>query len=174
MHFSVWHYLIKSEWANQQGRYCVLLTPDNNHAQGIKTLEAAELIRRDERSSTLYPIYVVDRNLMSDDFEDELRLRFGKTFDDLALLWRRALAVIYRYNQFNSKRTVSAKQASFAIWAAEENDQANIRGFDHFYRNIRRVFNQLESAGFIEKEAGSKSNGYVLSTGLVNTQRALF
>ena len=171
---AVLSYLIKSEWANQQGRYCVLLTPDNNHEQGIRALETAELIRRDERSSTLYPIYIVDRNLISDDFEAELRLRFGKTFDDLSLLWRRALVVIYRYNQFNSKRTVSAKQASFAIWATEENDQANIRGFDHFYRSVRRVFNQLESAGFIEKEAGSKSSGYVLSSGLVNTQPALF
>jgi len=167
-------YLIKSEWANLEGKYCVLLTPDNNHAQAIKTLEAAGLISRDPRSTDLYPIYVADRNLMSDNFEVELRQRFGSSIDELALLWRKALAVVYRYNHFSSRRTVSAKQASFALWASEGHDQNDIRAFDHFNRNIRRVFNHLENQGFIEREAGSGSRGYVLSPNLRNTQKALF
>ena len=171
---SVLAYLIKSEWANLEGKYCVLLTPDNNHAQAIKTLEAAGLIARDPRSTDLYPIYVADRSLMSDNFETELRQRFGSSIDELALLWRKALAVVYRYNHFSSRRTVSAKQASFALWASEGHDQNDIRAFDSFNRNIRRVFNHLENQGFIEREAGSGSRGYVLSPSLRNTQKALF
>lgn len=166
-------YLIKSEWANMEGKYCVLLTSDNNHAQAIKVLEAAGLIERDNRSTELYPVYVADRNLLSDNFETELREIFGNALDDLALLWRKVLAVIYRYNHFSSRRTISAKQASFALWAAEGQDQGDIRSFDSFNRNIRRIFNQLESMGFIERETES-ARGYVLSSNLRNTQRTLF
>jgi DNA-binding MarR family transcriptional regulator len=166
-------YLIKSEWANMEGKYCVLLTPDNNHAQAIKTLENAGLIRRDARSPDLYPIYVADRNLLSDNFEAELRQIFGNALDDVALLWRKVLAVIYRYSHFSSRRTVSAKQASFALWASEGHDQSDIRAFDSFNRNVRRVFNQLEQMGFIQRE-DEMASGYVLSPNLKNTQKTLF
>nr|MBA2680006.1 putative DNA binding domain-containing protein [Ktedonobacteraceae bacterium] len=171
---SVLAYLIKSEWANLEGRYCVLLTPDNNHAQAIKVLESVGLILRDSRSTDLYPVYTVDRNLLTDNFELELRQRFGAAIDDLALLWRKVLAVIYRYNNFSSKRVISAKQASFALWASEGHDQTDIRAFDHFNRNIRRVFNHLEEQGFIEREPGSGGKGYVLTSNLKGTQRGLF
>jgi predicted HTH transcriptional regulator len=166
-------YLIKSEWANMEGKYCILLTSDNNHAQAIKTLEAARLIQRDDRSSDLYPVYVADRNLLSDNFEDELRHILGSAFDELALLWRKVLAVIYRYNNFSSRRTVSAKQASFALWASEGHDQGDIKSFDLFYRSIRRIFNQLESAGLVQK-TDDKTKGYILSSDLNDTQGALF
>lgn len=167
-------YLIKSEWANSEGKYCVLLTPDNNHAQAIKILEETGLISRDPRSSELYPVYVADRKLITSDFETELRERFGNTFDEAPLMWRRVLTVIYRYNHFNSKRTVSAKQASFALWAGDDNDQSNIHAFDLFYRNIRRTFNQLEKQGFIERESKEGSKGYMLAATLKNTQKSLF
>lgn len=167
-------YLIKSEWANSEGKYCVLLTPDNNHAQAIKILEETGLISRDPRSSELYPVYVADRKLITSDFETELRERFGNTFDEAPLVWRRVLTVIYRYNHFNSKRTVSAKQASFALWATDDNDQSDIHAFDLFYRNIRRVFNQLEKQGFIEREAKDGTKGYMLAASLKNTQKSLF
>ncbi|MDI1273785.1 ATP-binding protein [Polaromonas sp.] len=169
-------YLIKSEWANSEGRFCVLLTPDNNHAQAIKVLERAGLISRDSRSTDLYPVYTADRNLHAETFEDELRSRFGNAIDDLPLLWRKVIAVIYRYNSFSSKNVVSAKQASFGLWAAEDGDQSDIRAFDLFYRKIRRVFNQLEEQGFIVREQirGSKGFGYVLASSLRGTQKALF
>lgn len=167
-------YLIKSEWANSEGKYCVLLTPDNNHSQAIKILEETGLISRDSRSSELYPVYVADRKLITSDFETELRERFGNTFDEAPLMWRRVLTVIYRYNHFNSKRTVSAKQASFALWASDDNDQSNIHAFDLFYRNIRRVFNQLEKQGFIERDSKDGSKGYMLAASQKNTQKSLF
>lgn len=168
-------YLIKSEWANQEGKYCILLTPDNNHALAIKTLEAAGLIERDARSSDLYPIYVADRTLMTDDFEDQLRQRFGQAFDGLSLRGRRILAVIYRYNHFSSRRTVNAKQASVALWALEAQDQTDVRAYDQFTRSMRKVFNQLEKSGFIERdESHANKKGYVLSSGQIHTQRELF
>jgi ATP-dependent DNA helicase RecG len=167
-------YLIKSEWANSEGKYSILLTPDNNHAQAIKSLEAAGLIARDDRSPDLYPIYVADRKLLSNDFSAELRELFGNAFDELPLASRQVMAVIYRYNHFNSKRAVSAKQASFSLWASEKGNPADIKAFDLFYRSIRRVFNQLESQGFIERDSTPGVKGYVLAKSLKNTQPTLF
>lgn len=169
-------YLIKSEWANSEGRFCVLLTPDNNHAQAIKVLEGAELISRDSRSTDLYPVYTADRNLHAENFGEELRARFGSAIDDLPLLWRKVIAVIYRYNSFSSKSVVSAKQASFGLWASDNMDQSDIRAFDLFYRKVRNIFNQLEAQGFIVREPlrGGKGFGYILSSAVRETQKNLF
>ncbi|MEO7955041.1 MAG: ATP-binding protein [Polaromonas sp.] len=169
-------YLIKSEWANSEGRFCVLLTPDNNHAQAIKVLEGAGLIFRDIRSTDLYPVYTVDRNLHAENFEEELRARFGSAIDDLPLLWRKVIAVIYRYNSFSSKSVVSAKQASFGLWASDNMDQSDIRAFDLFYRKVRNIFNQLEAQGFIVREPlrSGKGSGFVLASAVRGIQKNLF
>ncbi len=167
-------YLIKSEWANAEGKYSILLTADNNHAQSIRSLEAAGLITRDVRSPDIYPIYTADRKLLSNDFSVELRDRFGGAFDEVPLTSRQVLAVVYRYNHFNSKRMVSAKQASFSLWASEKGNLADIKAFDTFYRRIRHVFNQLEGQGFIEREVASSAKGYILSKSQKNMQKELF
>ena len=169
-------YFIKSEWANSEGRFCVLLTPDNNHAQAIKVLERSGLIFRDNRSPDLYPIYLADHNLHSENFEEELREQFGNAIDDLTLLGRKVIAVIYRYNNFSSKNVVSAKQASFALWASDNMDQSDIRAFDLFYRKIRNIFNQLEAQGFIVREPlqDGKRFGFILSSAVRGTQKHLF
>jgi len=170
-------YLIKSEWANQEGKYTILLTPDNNHAQALKILESSGLISRDSISTDFYPVYLVDRNLLSDNFEIELRERFGEEFDNLPILWRRVLAVIYRYNHFSSKQAINAKQASLALWQTEapNKDVSDVRAFDNFSRNIRAVFNKLEERGFVEKDSSARSKGYLLTKSFKrNIQTSLF
>ncbi len=46
-------YLIKSEWANEQLRYTILLTPDNNHFSELIGLEKAGLIAKPPQGQTL-------------------------------------------------------------------------------------------------------------------------
>lgn len=169
-------YLIKSEWANSEGRFCVLLTPDNNHAQAIKLLERAGLISRDARSTDLYPVYTADRNLHTENFEKELHARFGSAIDDLPLLSRKVIAVIYRYNTFSTTSVVSAKQASHSLWTSDNMDQSDITAFDLFYRKIRTVFNKLQAQGFIVREPlrSGKGFGFVLSSDVRGTQKILF
>ena len=48
-------YLIKSEWANEQLRYTILLTPDNNHYAVLGGLEKAGLIAKHAISTAAYP-----------------------------------------------------------------------------------------------------------------------
>lgn len=70
-------YLIKSEWANEQLGYTILLTPDNNHYVVLRGLEQASLISRHPMSSAAYPIYIVDRVLVQRTYTRELRKLFG-------------------------------------------------------------------------------------------------
>lgn len=167
-------YMIKSEWANLEGKYCVLLTQDNNHVEAIKILVSSGLLTRDERSPHPYLIYRVDRNLIEEKFETELQELFGAELEQLPLLWRRVLTVAYRYNNFSSKKALSARQAAVSLWASEKMDNTGINEFDGFNRKIRIIFNKLEEQGYLERDNSSAKKGYVLARSLKNTQKPLF
>lgn len=152
-------YLIKSEWANAQIRYTVLLTPDNNHFNELLSLEQAGLISKHLASQASNPIYIADRELVRNDYIRELRLLFGINFDALNPLFKRILGVVYRYNHFSKVRVVSAKQASFMLWY-DQGGRENIKAFDAFYRRVRSAFNLLKKDGFVENQL---PRGYVLS-----------
>jgi ATP-dependent DNA helicase RecG len=77
-------YLMKSEWANRDLCYTIILTPDNNHFSQLQLLDDAALISRHSESPPLHPIYVVDRILMRSDYTAELRKLYGPmAFDPL-------------------------------------------------------------------------------------------
>jgi ATP-dependent DNA helicase RecG len=153
-------YLIKSEWANAQVRYTILLSPDNNHFNELDTLEQAGLIAKHLASSGMYPIYLADRALVRKDYILELRQQFGLKFDGLDELHKQVLSVVYRYNHFSKKRLVSAKVASFSLWYERGGASGDIEQFDAFYRKVRYVFNRLAKDEFVEKQPGTR--GYVL------------
>ena len=153
-------YLIKSEWANEQLGYTILLTPDNNHFAALGILEKAGLIGKHALSTAAYPIYVADRVLVQGSYVRELRAVFGGAFDDLDETAKAALGVVYRHNHFCRANSVSAKQAAFALWYERSGPAGDIKQFDTFYRKVRNTFNKVQKAGFIEKVDGTR--GYVL------------
>jgi predicted HTH transcriptional regulator len=153
-------YLIKSEWANEQLGYTILLTPDNNHFAALGILEKAGLIGKHALSTAAYPIYVADRVLVQRSYVRELRAVFGGAFDDLDETAKAALGVVYRHNHFCRAKSVSAKQAAFALWYERSGPAGDIKQFDTFYRKVRSTFNKVQKAGFIEKVDGTR--GYVL------------
>ncbi len=153
-------YLIKSEWANAQLRYTILLTPDNNHFNELVALERYGLIAKHQASLPIYPIYVADRVLVRKDYVVELRQQFGLMFDALDELHKQVLSVVYRYNNYSRKRLVSAKVASFSLWHERVGSSGDIEQFDAFYRKVRYVFNRLQKDGFVEKPEGTR--GYML------------
>ncbi len=152
-------YLLKSEWANARLNYTIALTPDNNHFNELLLLERATLIEKHSSSAALHPIYIPDRALVKNDYTAELRGIFGAGFDSLATLQKEILSIVYRYNNYSKVKRVSAKQASFALWATQER-QDDIRAFDAFYRRVRNAFNKLEKGGFVQRQEGTR--GYVL------------
>jgi ATP-dependent DNA helicase RecG len=104
-------YLIKSEWANAQLGYTILLTPDNNHYAALDALERANLIAKHALSTATYPIYVADRVLVQRGYLTELRAMFGAGFDALDATSKDTLGVIYRFNRFFQNK-ISKCQAS--------------------------------------------------------------
>lgn len=153
-------YLIKSEWANEQLGYTILLTPDNNHFTALRSLEKANLISKHGLSTAAYPIYIADRVLVTQEYREELRAAFGTGFDLLDATAKQVLGVVYRHNHFSKQKVVSAKQASFALWYERGGPEGDIQQFDKFYRKIRSTFNKIEEAGFVRKVEGTR--GYVL------------
>ncbi len=153
-------YLIKSEWANEQLGYTILLTPDNNHFAALGILEKAGLISKHALSTAAYPIYVADRVLVQTSYVKALRAVFGEAFDGLDETAKGALGVVYRHNHFCKNKPVSAKQAAFALWYERSGPEGDIKQFDIFYRKIRNTFNKIEKACLVSKVAGTR--GYVL------------
>jgi ATP-dependent DNA helicase RecG len=161
-------YLIKSEWANRLQRHTILLTTDNNHSQEIAGLEKAGLIRRHEMGSSIYPVFVVDRVLAEADYLSSLREMFGFLFDALEAFHKKILDVVWRYVHYSKQKYVSAKQAAFALWYDQFEQRDDIAAFDSFYRKVRRTFNSLETAGFVQRivektKAGTRTKGYQLN-----------
>lgn len=154
-------YLIKSEWANENLRHTILLTPDNNHSEELVVLERAGLIFKHPESAPLYPLYAADRELLKRGYVDELRAMFGLTFDSLDAFAKRILGVVYRFNNFTKFRAVSAKQTSFYLWAQDGKSEDDIKAFDTFYRKVRNYFNKLQKAEFIIKQTDVR--GYILN-----------
>lgn len=161
-------YLIKSEWANEQLGYTILLTPDNNHFAALSGLEKAGLIQRHALSTAAYPIYLADRPLVQRTYVKELRALFGEAYESMEETARNALGVVYRHNRFCKTKVVSAKQAAFALWYERPAPSGDIKEFDTFYRKVRNIFNKLQKAGFVEKEASTR--GYVLREDFLGTR----
>jgi hypothetical protein len=155
-------YLMKSEWANEQLGYTILLTPDNNHFAALVGLEKAGLLTKHALSTAAYPVYLADRVLVTREYVRELRALFGEGFDALDLTAKQVLGVIYRHNHYCKTQPVSAKQASFALWYDRGGQEGDIKAFDTFYRKVRNTINKIEKAEFVEKVAGTR--GYVLRT----------
>lgn len=153
-------YLIKSEWANEQLRYTILLTPDNNHFVALAGLEKAGLLSKHPLSTASYPIYIADRVLVQRSYVSELRAVFGTGFDGLDETSKAALGVVYRHNHYSQEKQVSAKQTAFSLWYERNGPEGDIKQFDVFYRKVRNTFNKIEKSGFVSKVPGTK--GYVL------------
>ena len=154
-------YLIKSEWANRQERHTILLTPDNNHYSEIRTLEQAGLIEKHPESPSLYPIFIVNRELIKERYIDELREMFGEAYDLLNEISKDCLNVVYRHQYFSRMSSVNAKQACRFLWASEGRSDDDIRDFDNFARKIRLVFNRLTANDMLIRKPGI--SGYYLN-----------
>ncbi|MDB5352512.1 MAG: putative transcriptional regulator, contains domain [Planctomycetota bacterium] len=158
-------YLIKSQWDNERYRYTILLSPDNNHSEELRRLSLAGLIR-ELQCEALSPVFVVDATLTEVDHTPSLRQVFGRGFDDLGEDARKSLAVVYRHNQYgeNRDRYPSAKDVSFALWYEQErSSHDDIRKFDAFYRQVRKLFEKLRKDGFVENRGSDKFPKYELN-----------
>ncbi|HOZ29411.1 MAG TPA: putative DNA binding domain-containing protein [Bacteroidales bacterium] len=149
-------YLYKSEKANSEYKHTIMLTPDNNHFNAIARLTKRNLIYKHPESPELYPVYIVNRQFMKEDYLSELRENFGSAFDALPQEFKNVLTEIYKYNNYNKKVTISANQTSYNLYLSRNKVVTNLRELDGFKRKVRNIFNKLEAGGFIYKKDKKK------------------
>ena len=142
-------YFYKSEKENLLYRHTILLTPDNNHFNAITRLEQSGLIYKHEESPDLYPVFLLNRELMRDNYVIELRDVFGGDFDSLSELSKQTLSLIYQINNYSKSKSVSATQAGRLLYYKLSLPLNDIREFDNFKRKIYGIFKKLVSNHFL-------------------------
>jgi predicted HTH transcriptional regulator len=129
-------YLLKSEQANQLGRYTLALTPSNNHFGAIAHLKSTGLIVLHPSSDRFKEVYVVCRDLANDDLQDELRALFGPDFDHLDILFQQTLNMVALSEKLSRSGGLNAKEVT-RLLKTRLTEEYRKRGEDEFYRAIR-------------------------------------
>ena len=153
-------YLYKSEIANENYHYTILLTPDNNHFDAIKSLEKYGLIYKHPETNTINPVFIINRELMKDNFNSELIEIYGEVYKELNKDYKECLKIIYKINKYSRKKVQTASQISNILYINEYHKNLDFQNFENFKRRIRLILNKLEKGNFIIKE----NNTYVINT----------
>jgi ATP-dependent DNA helicase RecG len=129
-------YLLKSERLNRAGLYTLALTPGNNHFGAISTLKTWGLVDLHPASDRFHEVYVVCRQLATDDHLNEVRHLFGSDFDRLDSIAQETLNMILVAEKYSKEGGLNAKQVSrllkHRLW-----EEYQGRGEDEFYRAVR-------------------------------------
>jgi predicted HTH transcriptional regulator len=165
-------YFYKCEKHNRLDRYTILLTSDNNHKGTIANLEDKGLLFKHPESPQIYPIYLVDRVLMKNNYLSELKEIFGDDFNDLKTEYRQVLEAIYLYKTYaNPSEVVSANSIGHFLYIKENPIVSNLKEYENFKRKIRNIFNKLEKGDFIiRKDDATKKPDFLLNKGFGRQQ----
>lgn len=145
-------YLYKSELENQNLHYTILLTPDNDHFEVLKSLESQKIIFKHPLGGNLHPIYILNRELMRTTYNAELRQIFGGNYDLLSTLQKDILRVIYQSNKYSSARTVSANIIGHRLYLERNKWIGNIKEYENYRRKVRNIVRQLFTNRFVIKD----------------------
>lgn len=135
-------YILKSEQANRLGRYTLALTPANNHFRAIDQLKSWGLVGLHPASDRFREVYIVCRELATEDQHAQLRMIFGRDFDHLDAITKGTLNMICLAEKFSSEGGLNAKQVS-RLLRTRLPEEYERRGEDEFYRAIRRRVERL-------------------------------
>lgn len=157
-HKLVLSYLIKSEIENNNYRYTIALTPDNNHLQAIRQLKVWNLVEEHPLSEAQVPIFIVHRQLLQANFTNELQTIFGSTYTNLATDYKECLNIIYQCSYFSAAQSISASATSNFLFIKRHGTVQNhqLKEFDNFKRKVRKIFENLATKGFIVKQGSNQ------------------
>jgi len=145
-------YLYKSEKENEKYHYTILLTPDNNHFDAIRSLEKSRLIHKHPESTPLLPVFVLNRELLKENFNDELLQAFGEAYRSLPQDHKECLKIIFKINRYSTEKAESASQIGKLLYLEKYKNSLEINDFEGFQRKIRRIVSSLAKQGFIAKQ----------------------
>ncbi|MBS4027534.1 MAG: putative DNA binding domain-containing protein [Ignavibacteriales bacterium] len=172
----VFSYFYKSEVANKNEKWTLLLTKNNNHFNAINTLEDAGLIYKHPQSNEIYSIYITDRIFQKKNFYPELTEFFGNRFDELRQEQKEVLNAIYLHKKFSLKSKTTAYLISNYLFHKQHEGIFEKKEYDNYSRRIRNQFNKLEDANYLipVKNITAKGNArtvdYLLNEKLKQTQ----
>lgn len=155
----VFSYFYKSEIANKNEKWTLLLTKNNNHLNAISALEEAGLIYKHPQSNEIYSIYVTDRLFHKKNFYSELKEIFGSRFDDLKPEQKEVLNAIYLHKNFSLKNKVSANLIGNFLFYKTRVGVVVLKEYDTFKRKTRTIFNKLEEAKYLLPIKSNTSKG---------------
>lgn len=135
-HRVVLAYLLKAERLNRNGLYTLALTPGNNHFGAINQLKNWGLIELHPCSNRFKEVYVVCRELATEDVGVELRGVFGEVFDTLKPISRLTLNMILLAEKYSRAGGLNAKQVS-RLLKHRMSEEFLRRGENEFYRAVR-------------------------------------
>ncbi|MHB8258689.1 MAG: AlbA family DNA-binding domain-containing protein [Bacteroidia bacterium] len=142
-------YFFKSEVANKNEKWTLLLNKNNNHLNAISSLDEAGLIYKHPQSDEINSIYVTDRVFHKKNFYPELRKFFGNRFDELKAEQKDVLNAIYLHKNFSLKVRISANLIGNFLFHKSHEGIVDLKKFDSYKRNTRTQFNKLEEAKFL-------------------------
>lgn len=145
----VFAYFYKSEVANKNEKWTLLLTKNNNHLNAINTLEDVGLISKHPQSSEIYSIYITARIFHKKNFYPELKEFFGNRFDEIKTEQKEVLNAIYLHKQYSLKNKISANLISNFLFHKSNKGLFDLKEYDSYKRKIRTQFNKLEEAKFL-------------------------
>ncbi|SHG29570.1 Predicted transcriptional regulator, contains HTH domain [Flavobacterium micromati] len=152
-------YFYKSETLNRLDRYTILLTSDNNHKNIISNLEEKGLLIKNNNSTEIYPVYIVDRVLTETDYSAKLNTIFKSDFELLPDKYKNVLNAIYQHSTFgNQNEILGANSIGNFIYFSENKSIEDSKKFENFKRTIRTIFNKLEEKKFIVRKNNKKSD----------------
>lgn len=168
-------YFYKCEKHNRLDHYTILLTADNNHKRIIAHLEEKSLLFKHPESPEIYPIYLVDRVLMKENFISELKDIFGNEFDSLKKDYKDVLEAIYLHRTYAKvSEIVSANSIGHFIYIRRNQNIEDLKEYENFKRKIRNVFNRLEKNNLIlRRDLKSNKPDFILNDNYQN-QKSLF
>jgi len=129
-------YLMKSEQANRLGRYTLSLIQGTDHSGPVGLLRSSGLIELHSASDGSREVYVVCRELATEDGHAELRALFGSDGTHLDSVGRNTLNMIVLAERFSRAGGLNAKQVT-RLLKTRLPEEYRQRGDDEFYRTIR-------------------------------------
>lgn len=167
-HKKVLAYFYKSEKLNEKRKYTILLDPSNNHFDILKSLKKAKLIEEHVSSREDAQVYILDRELLKVDFEEEIesfllnnntqnsitQVRY-KTLDKIQ---RCILNIIYRNSRYN-KSAIKPSQITPELYLLEFGKTIDPKSYETLGRKARKICEFFAQQGIIVKD--SQTKGYL-------------
>ena len=168
-HKLVLAYFYKSEVLNKRRYFTILLSENNNHFMVIDELKEAGLIVEHSSSTDATPIYILDRVLAQNHYQDDLISLFGASYIDFDDTAKEVLNIIYRFTRFNDigQKPAELTPEVYRRLFDKGGQSIDPKKYETLGRKIRNICSQFEKEGIMAKD---HRNAYTLKLDYKQTE----